>query len=668
MSQSTPGAILKVAVPSPLYTALDYLPPESTSDLQPGMRVQVPLKGKNKVGILLSVTQQSSIPHSKLRPAIAVLDSTPLVPTMILQLLQWASDYYHHPIGEVMQACLPGLLRRGRETKNAVFSNPATGAITYAPALELNPAQQLAVEAIGNANSFNTFLLDGVTGSGKTEVYLQAIARVLAAQRQALILVPEIGLTPQMLARFQQRFTVPIAVLHSKLADRERFETWLAAKAGQIPIVIGTRSAVFTPLPKLGLIILDEEHDVSFKQQSGFRYSARDLAIMRGHMENIPVLLGSATPSLESLQNTLQGRYQRLSLPSRAGTAALPRFSVVDIRQQPLDEGLSAPLLDAIKQHTQQGSQVLLFLNRRGYAPTLLCHHCGWHADCERCDARLTLHQKPRQLFCHHCGKGAAVPSHCSKCQSSSLLALGLGTERIELALERHFPDITRMRIDSDTTRRKGSLQEMLDSIHEGQSQILIGTQMLTKGHHFPNVTLVGIVHADQSLFSADFRALERLGQLITQVAGRAGRAAKAGEVMLQTHHPDHPLLQQLLREGYQPFSQTLLGERQAAQLPPFAYLTIISAEALQQQEPLQFLQVVAEIARANAGTEVQVLGPIPALMERRAGHYRAQLLLRSNLRRSLQDVLKQLINRISTLETARKVRWSIDVDPQEMF
>jgi primosomal protein N' (replication factor Y) len=666
MSEAGPP-ILQVAVPSPLYTTLDYLPPENVPDLQPGMRVQVPLKGKSKVGILLSVAQQSAIPHAKLRPAIAVLDSAPLVPPMILQLLQWASEYYCHPIGEVMQVCLPGLLRRGRETKNVAFAARAINDITQTSALELNSAQQHAVETIGNAKGFNTFLLDGVTGSGKTEVYLQAITRILANQGQALILVPEIGLTPQMLARFRQRFAVPIAVLHSKLTDKERFKTWLAAKAGEIPIVIGTRSAVFTPLSKLGLIILDEEHDVSFKQQSGFRYSARDLAIMRGHMENIPVLLGSATPSLESLQNVVQGRHERLSLPNRAGTATLPHFSVIDVRRQSLDEGLSTPLLDAIKQHVQQGSQVLLFLNRRGYAPTLLCHQCGWHADCQRCDARLTLHQKPRQLFCHHCGKAAAVPSHCAKCQSTALLALGLGTERVELALERHFPDITRVRIDSDTTRRKGSLQQMLDNIHAGQSQILIGTQMLAKGHHFPNVTLVGIVHADQSLFSADFRAVERLGQLITQVAGRAGRAAKAGEVMLQTHHPDHPLLQQLLREGYQPFSQTLLTERQAAQLPPFAYLTLINAEALQQQEPQKFLQAVAEIARANAGSEVQVLGPIPALMERRAGHYRAQLLLRSNTRRLLQEVLKQLINRITALAATRKVRWSIDVDPQEM-
>jgi primosomal protein N' (replication factor Y) len=661
------GVILQVAVPSPFYTALDYLPPDNTSDLQPGMRLQVPLRGKNRIGILLAIAQKSSIPAAKLRPAVAVLDTAPLVPPSILQLLQWASDYYQHPIGEVMQVCLPGLLRRGKETKNLIFPQTLSDTTLVAP-LELNPAQQQAVAAIDNTQGFSAFLLDGVTGSGKTEVYLQTITRVLAAGQQALILVPEIGLTPQMLLRFQQRFAVPIAVLHSKLTDQERLKTWLAAKAGQIPIVIGTRSAVFTPLPKLGLIILDEEHDTSFKQQSGFRYSARDLAIMRARMENIPVLLGSATPSLESLQNALQGRYQRLLLPSRAGSASLPSVSIIDVRQQYLEEGLSNPLITAIKHHIEQGSQVLLFLNRRGYAPTLLCHTCGWYAECERCDARLTLHQKPRQLFCHHCGKATTAPSQCPKCHSSSLLALGLGTERVELALEQHFPDVKRMRIDSDTTRRKGSLQEMLNNIHSGESQILIGTQMLTKGHHFPNVTLVGIVHADQSLFSADFRALERLGQLITQVAGRAGRAAKTGEVMLQTHHPDHPLLQQLLREGYPSFSQTLLAERQAAKLPPFTYLGLINAEAVQQQQPLQFLQAVAELARTHAGTAVQILGPIPALMERRAGHYRAQLLLRSDTRPLLQKLLKQLITRMAALDTARKVRWSIDVDPQEMF
>ena len=517
---NNPPHILQVAVPLPLHMTLDYLPPPESPVLQPGMRVQVPLKGKKKIGVLLSVAQESSIPHTKLRPAIAVLDALPLVPAGILQLLQWASDYYQHPIGEVMQVCLPGLLRRGKNPKNpqADDAELVSKTVTQSAPLELNAAQQQAVDTIGNADGFTTFLLDGVTGSGKTEIYLQAIARILVAGRQALVLVPEIGLTPQMLARFQQRFTVPIAVLHSKLTDKERLKTWWAAKAGQIPIIIGTRSAVFAPLPHLGLIILDEEHDLSFKQQSGFRYSARDVAIIRGRMENIPVILGSATPSLESLQNACQGRYQRLSLPHAGWYSSVAESGNSGCSPATVDEGLSTPLLEAIGQHVQQGSQVLLFLNRRGYAPTLFCYNCSWYADCQRCDARLTLHQQPRQLFCHHCGSSAAVPTHCVKCQSSALLPLGVGTERVQRALERHFPTINRVRIDSDTTQRKGSLQELLESVHDGRSQILIGTQMLTKGHHFPNVTLVGIVHADQSLFSADFRALERLGQLITQV------------------------------------------------------------------------------------------------------------------------------------------------------
>lgn len=659
--------ILHIALASPLRHSFDYLLPAdiNVANLKPGMRITVPLRNKPTLGVLLSISNHTEIPWKKLKSAIAVLDEEPLLTPIILQLAQWASEYYHHPIGEVVLQCLPTWLRQNKKI-NLNFKESAWEINKVMMPL-LNSAQQQAITAILNTTQFQPYLLDGITGSGKTEVYLQVIAELITQKKQALILVPEIGLTPQTVARFAERFAAPIVMLHSGLTDRERAQAWMQAKSGEAAIIIGTRSAIFTPLLNPGIIILDEEHDLSFKQQSGFRYSARDLALIRGQMENVPVILGSATPALESLHNTQRGRYERLCLPQRAGAALNPRMHLIDLRNQKLEEGLSPQLLQVMQQHLQMNNQVLLFLNRRGFAPTLLCHSCGWIAKCKRCDARLTVHQMPRQLFCHHCNGAHAVPTACGDCASKQLLTLGMGTQRLEQMLARYFPSVKVLRIDRDSTRRKHAMEDMLQSIQQGEAQILIGTQMLTKGHHFPDVTLVAIIDADSGLFSQDFRASERLGQLLIQVTGRAGRVKKLGEVYIQTHHPHHPLLQQLIVEGYNNFAQTLLLERQAAQLPPYTYLALLRAEAVTEAMPFTFLGEVANVVRALNIDSIQLLGPIPAIMERKAGRYRAQLLINSSSRKELHQVCKKILPQLEKLTTARKVRWSLDIDPLEM-
>jgi len=563
------------------------------------------------------------------------------------------------------RGALRSLERRGwvtTEQRPCLSVAEATGA----PPPSLNAAQQAAVEAVHQGlQGFGAFLLEGVTGSGKTEVYLRLIETVLEAGRQVLILVPEIGLTPQLVRRFG-RLGVPLAVLHSGLGERERLCAWLAARDGRAPLVIGTRSAVFTPLARPGLIVVDEEHDLSLKQQEGFRYHARDLAVLRARHADVPVLLGSATPSLESLLNVERGRYRRLHLPERAGRALHPSLRLLDVRSQPMEDGLSAQLRVAMGEHLARGGQVLIFLNRRGYAPTLLCHDCGWVADCDRCDRHYTLHQGQRILRCHHCGAQRPLPSQCPHCGSPDLRPVGQGTERLERALEQHFPGESVLRIDRDSTRRKGALDDLLGRARAGHARILVGTQMLAKGHHFPDVTLVAIIDADQALFSADFRGPERMAQQLIQVAGRAGRAKRPGEVLIQTHHPDHPLLQLLLREGYAPFAAAALAERGETGLPPFGNLALLRAEAADAAAPMAFLEAARELAGAAPG--VMLFGPLPAPMPRRAGRHRAQLLLQSPERAPLQRLLAEWVGRLAELKQARQVRWSIDVDPMEMF
>lgn len=540
-------------------------------------------------------------------------------------------------------------------------------------ALPLNDEQRAAVESIRQAiGSFACFLLDGVTGSGKTEVYLQVIAEVLEQSRQALVLVPEISLTPQTIIRFRKRFQCRIAVLHSGLTDTERLDAWLQARDGIADIVIGTRSALFTPLARPGVIIIDEEHDNSFKQQDGFRYSARDLAIVRARNENIGIVLGSATPSLETLHNALCGRYQHLQLTDRAGGAARPMLRLLDTTHEVLQEGFSATLLQQIGDHLQRGNQVLVFINRRGFAPTLQCADCGWVAECVHCDARMTLHKTHAHLRCHHCDARRPIDRHCPLCKSKQLQALGLGTERSEVFLSRVFPAARVLRVDRDSTRRKNELDILLNEVHQGEPCILIGTQMLAKGHHFPRVTLVAVLDADAGLFSADFRGQEHTAQLLMQVAGRSGREGQPGEVLIQTRHATHNTLQALIHHGYGTFARTVLLEREAAHMPPFAHLALIRAEATDFNTPEQFLikvrQCATRLLGPLEGTAVMLMGPLPAPMERRAGKFRAQLLMQSAQRSNLQQLLSQLCPELENLKESRGVRWSIDVDPQDMI
>ncbi|MFT6915224.1 MAG: primosomal protein N' (replication factor Y) [Motiliproteus sp.] len=534
--------------------------------------------------------------------------------------------------------------------------------------LTLNEEQRVALAAISeDLSAYHCLLLQGVTGSGKTEVYLQAIEAVLKADKQALVLVPEIGLTPQTVSRFRQRFKVPVVALHSGLNDRERLDGWLQASRGLAGIVIGTRSAVLTPLARPGIIVIDEEHDGSFKQHEGFRYSARDLAVMRAQREAIPILLGSATPSLETLNNALTGRYRWLTLEQRAGCAFAPEFELLDIRNLPLTDGLSAPLIERIGQHLQRGEQVLVFLNRRGFSPSLMCHDCGWIADCPQCDAHFTLHRSPPRLHCHHCEFQAPIQPRCGQCGSRSLNPVGAGTERTEATLLKLFGDVPVLRVDRDSTQRKNALQQIIDKVHEGGPCILVGTQMLAKGHHFPRVTLVAILDADGGLFSADFRGMEKTAQLIIQVAGRSGRAEHPGHVLMQTHNGDHPRLSSLIDRGYSDFAREELLERRHGGLPPFNHLAMLRAEAQTSGRAEAFLQLVRELVEQHVWPEVSWLGPLPSPMERRAGRFRAQLLFESGERKALHRLLQWLTLALEGLPQARKVRWSLDVDPLDM-
>ena len=492
---------------------------------------------------------------------------------------------WRHQVAELEfnDAALQAL--RGKGLAELASEAPAiadwrTGFSVPGERLRLNTEQATAVGAIHSASdSFSAWLLAGITGSGKTEVYLSVLENVLAQGRQALVMVPEIGLTPQTIARFRHRFSAPVEVLHSGLNDSERLSAWLKAKNGEAAIVIGTRSSLFTPFKDLGVIVIDEEHDSSYKQQEGWRYHARDLAVWRAHSEQIPIILGSATPALETLHNVRQGKYRQLKLTKRAGNARPAQQHVLDLKGQQLQAGLSPALIGRMRQHLQADNQVILFLNRRGFAPALLCHDCGWIAECPRCDSYYTLHQAQHHLRCHHCDSQRPIPRQCPSCGSTHLVPVGLGTEQLEQALGPLFPAIPISRIDRDTTSRKGALEQYLADVNRGGARILIGTQMLAKGHHFPDVTLVSLLDVDGALFSADFRSAERFAQLYTQVSGRAGRAGKQGEVILQTHHPEHPLLQTLLYKGYDAFAEQALAERQSMQLPPWTSHVLIRAE-----------------------------------------------------------------------------------------
>ena len=723
--------ILHVAVACPLHFALDYLCPSHWDGhaLRPGIRLKVPFRGKTIIGVLMGQSTHSDTPASKLKTAVEILDDAPLLPEDLLALLQFVAQYYHAPIGEVVSCALPRALRQGKPAilsepqaymltamgqqleldtlkrapkqrvaieilrqhsqlttqqcrdhdissailqalcqKNLVTRGTAFSALDkqIESPIALNPAQQSAVDSIVSAlGTFQCFSLAGVTGSGKTEVYLQVIRRCLDAQQQVLILVPEIALTPQTVARFQARFAEKIAVLHSELSDGERLNAWLTARSMSARIIIGTRSAIFTPMPKLGLIIIDESHDLSFKQQDGVRYNAKDIAIMRASRGQIPIVLGTATPTLETTYQVQQQKYQHLSLPTRAGDSVSPTIELIDLRQAKLQAGLSPKLISAIKETLAQGQSAMLFINRRGYAPSLLCHHCGYGVKCKRCDTHLVLHQKRAQLRCHHCDAASDIPKRCPDCLNETLRPVGIGTERIEEMLASLFTDTDIIRIDRDTTRNKGELCAHLSAIKPDRPQLIIGTQMLAKGHHFPNMTLVGIINVDHSLFSTDFRATERLAQLITQVAGRAGRTTIPGRVLLQTHQPMHPLLLALIERGFEAVAQELLLNRQQAHLPPYTFSALLRSESLDSQMAFNFLNSAKFFLKNQ--NDVEILGPITAPLSKRAGKYRFQLLLLTPQRSLLHQCLVGVIPQLSKLPQAKKVRWSIDVDPQDL-
>jgi primosomal protein N' (replication factor Y) (superfamily II helicase) len=716
---------IRVAVPVPLYRCFDYIV-DTDQPLAPGCRVVVPFGHRKLRGIVWH--ENPSAPSSKyrLKHVIEILDTEPVLDKEQMRLIQWLSDYYHYPIGETCATMMPNALMKGKpatlalkqywrlssqgqnddesllkrapkqyallqalkkhtvlcdsEIKaqftaavlKALYKKQLVECFSEAPALitnakepTLHQEQKEAVDAVTQSSGqFNTFLIDGVTGSGKTEVYLRCIKELLNKDQQALVLIPEISLTPQTIGRFQERFGNVCQTLHSQMTDKERLNVWLQAKAGIIKVVVGTRSAIFTPFKQLGMIIVDEEHDISFKQQEGLRYSARDLAIYRGQLNKTPVVLGSATPSLESLNNAKNTRYHYLQLKERATGAQKPALHIIDVRNKPLTQGLSKALIQQTKKHLANGKQILFFLNRRGYAPILMCQGCGWSAQCRHCNLPMTLHLKKHKLICHHCEYAYYQPRTCPNCQAEALTPIGLGTERLEQTLKSLFPSTDILRIDRDSVQKKHQLEQMLNKIHQGGAQILLGTQMLAKGHHFPNVTMVGILNMDHGFFSSDFRAMERMGQLITQVAGRAGREKHPGEVFIQTLQPDNPLLLTLIKKKYADFSEQLLKERQTCHLPPFAYFALCRASADHPDLPMDFLLAL----KKQLGNSATLLGPISSPMPKRAGNFRAQLLLTSPSRKALQHAASCLIEASLQLKTARKVRWSLDVDPQEMY
>ena len=672
---------------------------------------------------------ESDAEARELRPAIAQLDRKALLPAAHLQLLRWAADYYQYPIGEALFSGIPRALKEGkalpetawrltlraqglpdqplpraprqaevlarlreqpvledralreqgistavlRELKGkGLIERCAPQPVTPSPQLRQNgPAltaeQTAAIAALDPDGGFSCHLLDGVTGSGKTEVYLQLIAACLAAGKQALVLVPEIGLTPQTLGRFRERFAAPIAVLHSGLSDGQRLEAWLAARNGSAGVLIGTRSAILAPLARPGMVIVDEEHDGSYKQQDGFRYSARDVAVKRAQLQHCPVLLGSATPSLESVSNSLRGRYRHHRLRNRAAGGAFPSVETVDLRSRPLQAGFSDTLLNALKDCTEvRGEQALLFLNRRGYAPTLQCHDCGWVAGCSECDARLTVHMRRRQLRCHHCAERSPLPPRCPRC-GGQLLTRGLGTEQSEEFLRREL-NCPVLRVDSDSVSGPRALEALLAEAHRGEPCVLLGTQMLTKGHHFPRVQLVGIIDADALLFSADFRGEERCVQLLAQVAGRAGRERAGARVLVQTHHPQHPLLQTVPSREYLAAAEPLLAQRKIAGLPPYGQLSLLRCDCREEAQGEAFLTAIRRAAESELPPGTQLVGPLPSAMPRRAGRYRSQLWCLSADRRGATLANARLVAIAETLPRRGELNWFMDIDPQDVL
>jgi len=719
--------VLQVALPVPLPHLFDYLLPEGMDQVARGTRVVVPFQKRTLLGVVAGRSAQSTLPASRLLRIDKVLDNCePLLNEELMKLLSWCWHYYKHAPGEVVFNALPPSLRRASvelpgpsvqyrltEAGEARLCEPPGQAraqfalleqlqagpvnaqrlrawnkgwtrllarvrergwvaeeaaqcpgITPVPGPELKAGQHEALRAISSdLGRFRCHLLDGITGSGKTEIYLQLIQQVLESGRQVLVLVPEIGLTPQLVRRFSKRLGLSPSLYHSGLSDGERLATWSAARSGHARLMLGTRSALFLPMNKPGLIIMDESHDASFKQQDRFRFSARDVAVKRAADLGIAIVLGTATPSLETIHNAAQDRYSWSRLRERATGARPPSWRVQDLRQQASKGGLAEPVLQSIAQTLERGEQVLVFLNRRGYAPVLMCHDCGWHAACPRCDSNLTWHRSDRVLICHHCGHRRGVPSICPDCCADALQSAGAGTQQLEQLLTQRFPSFALYRFDRDKLAHKDAFEKLYQRVRSGGPCILVGTQMLAKGHHFPLVTLVVIVDLDQALYSGDYRAMERMGQLMTQVAGRAGREGRPGEVILQTHHPNHPLLESLFTSGYETFARELLAERQLAGLPPFSFQAALRAEAVDRKPVMGFLEEARSHFNSATG---RIHGPYPAQMERKQGRLRWYLLAQDRNRGALQSALDSWLPQVRSLPLARQVRWSLDVDPQQ--
>ena len=724
-------AIVRVALPVASHQLFDYWLPAGLAP-DPGSVLVVRLGRRRLHGVAIEVVESSEVAPERLVPADEVLSDIPPLPADLRELASFVSTYYQEPIGLCLAQMLPPLAQGGgrraplahayrltlaghatlvnKEAEKGTALTTAIGMLrqaegvaadelralgagvwrafgkwrregwiepvmkvvvngTHTPALALNPDQRTALDAaIVEPFAFRPSLLQGITGSGKTEVYLAAAARVIDAGRQALLLVPEINLTPQLEQRIAAALPgLRVAALHSRLGALERRARWLAAARGEIELLVGTRLAVFTPLPRLGLIVVDEEHDASFKQQAGVRYHARDVAIFRAQMRGVPIILGSATPSLESYAQAKRGRYLWLKLPQRATAhSGLPAVRLVRSRDRGNIEGIAPALQQAIGARLAKREQALLFINRRGFAPSLLCAACGWKAMCPRCSARLVVHRDDAMLRCHHCGHATAIPGSCPDCGNQDLFPLGFGTQRLERALTELFPGARVLRVDRDSTRRRGSFVVMRDAIAAGEVDIVVGTQMLAKGHDFPRMTLVGVLGADNALYSAEFRATERLFALLEQVAGRAGRGDLAGEVLVQTDFPDHPLYRALIGHDYDRYAEALLAERRSLGLPPFAHLALLAAEAKTRGPMMAFLDAAAERGRAVIAAHAcrcELYPPVPAGLARRAGMERGQVLVQSNDRRSLQAFLPLWRAELAQLGE-RRVRWNIDVDP----
>ena len=730
--------LIEVLVPIPLLEKFSYLLPKhiKSSLPLPGSRVLVPFGRRTLVGIVWKTNSSPNLKIKKYKYIKEVIDNEPLLTKDLLDLADWASRYYHHPLGEVISYFFPPSLRKGKDAKFLetsfwdltnkgeffrmedlsrapnqqkaleIFrekgelaqiaakafgiSQPTLSALEKKELLskhtrellpykkrdslkgkqeikKLNAEQKLAVDSIISSEDSNeVFLLNGITGSGKTEVYIRAIQDVIKKGKQALVLIPEIGLAPQAEERFKNFFGERVLSFHSAKNDREKLDAWLGASKGLVDVIIGTRSSVFMPMKNLGLIVVDEEHDLSFKQVERFKYSARDIALYRAKLQNIPIVLASATPSLETLNNSLTKKYKVLNLTKRATGANLPKFSLIDLRGKELQDGLSSELINEVEEQLKSKNQVLIFLNRRGYAPSMICKSCGWVSNCERCDAHMTLHKRPERLQCHHCDSQKQKPSNCPSCESNQFESYGYGTERVEEFLKKRFKNFPVLRVDSDSTRKKNSLENYLGIIKEGKPTILLGTQLLAKGHHFPDVTLVGIVDADSGLFSADFRGSERVAQLMTQVAGRAGRDKKPGRVLLQTYCPEHPQIEELITGSYERFSRNLIIERKAAKSPPFSFQAKIQAESpntfVSRDFILDLLESAMKIKKLPKG--LRVIGPLPAVMEKKSGVYRWEINIFSESRKSLHEFLDLTQTILYLPSTSKKVRWSVDIDP----